>query len=269
MALFKRQFVSCMTSTRWLIIIAMTVGVLVVQYRTAFRPVWVLPDINPNFFNYMLLFNYFGQGSVLYLMLLPFLAALSGGSVYSAEKLGGRLPLLITRGSRTATLRASLSSGFLAGGIGGSLPFLASLVIAVVREPHMEFVDGVQRNAEYYPLIVSDSWVYGLYCHSQILLLLFAVTYIFVLSGLCADLAVGVSFFTKRKYLEIPVPFILSYLMWTASDIPGHAGLSFITFLEFRVANAPNCALGAVITLPALASLILVLYAVEAHHDAC
>ena len=267
MTLFKRQFASCMRNPRWLIIIAVAIGILIVQYRTAFRPVWVLPDINPNFFNYMLLFNYFGQGSVLYLMLLPFLASLAGGSVYSTEKIGGRLPLLLARDSRLTLIRTSLASGFVAGGIGGTAPLLISLVIAVVREPHMEFVDGVQHSAEYYPLITSDSWVHGLYCYNQILLLLLTVIYIFLLSGLCADLSIGSSFFTKRRYLEIPVPFILSYLIWAATDVPGHAGLSFITFLELRAANAPNCALGATITLPALAAIVYALYSLEIRHD--
>lgn len=268
MTLFRRQFAWCMASPRWLAIIAITVGVLVVQYRTAFRPVWVLPDINPNFFNYMLLFNYFGQGSVLYLMLLPFLAALAGGSVYASERLSGRLPMVLTREPRGTVLRSSLASGFVAGGIGGSFPLLVSLLIAVVREPHMEFVDGVQRSAEYYPLIAADSWVYGLYCRNQILLLVLTLLYVFALSGLCADLAVCVSFFTKRRYLEIPVPFIVSYLVWIVSDVPGYAGWSFITFLELRIANAPNCAAGAAVTLPALALVVGVVYAVEVRRDA-
>lgn len=267
MALLRRQLVSCLTGPRWLVIIAITIGVLVVQYRTAFRPVWVLPDINPNFFNYMLLFNYFGQGSVLYLMLLPFLAALAGGSVYAGERLSGRLPMLLARQSRATVLRSCLGSGFMAGGLGGSLPLMTSLVIAVIREPHMEFVDGVQRSSEYYPLITSDSWVYGLYCRNQILLLVLTLLYVFVLSGLCADLAVCASFFTRRRYLEVPIPFIVSYLVWVVSDVPGHAGWSFITFLELRVANAPNCVAGAALTLPVLALVVGGVYAWEAHRD--
>ena len=96
-ALLRRQLRSGFLSWKWGVVAVATVLILLLQYRTAFYMPWKLPQPNPNFFNYMLLFSYFGRGSNIYLVVLPFLAAFIGGSIYSDERLSGRLGLTQTR----------------------------------------------------------------------------------------------------------------------------------------------------------------------------
>lgn len=215
----------------------------------------------------MLLFNYFGSGTQLYLLLMPFLAALAGGSVYADERLSNRLPMLAARTPRPTVAGSSMVSGFVLGGLGGAAPLLTSLVVALIREPHMEFVDGVQHDAVYYPIITSDSWVYGLYRDHQPLLLLLTVLYVFVLCGLLADLAVAVSFHTRHRYVEIMMPFVITYVLWLVLDNTPLPGLHFMRFLDLRMANYPGCVIGAAISLPLLAILLAVLYLLEVRRE--
>lgn len=109
-------------------------------------------------------------------MLLPCIAALVGGGLYSDEKNSGRLRMMLARTGRRDVLRSSFCAGFVLGGCGGVLPLLLNLVVAVVRQPHMSFIDGVDHIATnpyfaYYPVIRSDSWLYPLYKASQPLML--------------------------------------------------------------------------------------------------
>ncbi|NMM94333.1 ABC transporter permease [Bifidobacterium oedipodis] len=267
--LWKEQFRDGCLSIRWIAVLIVSITLLVVQQVTSFPDVWQLPNIGPTFLNYMLLFNYFGSGTHLYLFLLPFLAALTGGSIYANERHTNRLPLLRARIPRPLIIRSSLVSGFLLGGLGGFLPLALSLLVAVVREPHMEFVDGHFTNdGAAYPLITFDSWVYGFYERNQVVLLVAILLYVFALSGLLACLAICLSFWTRHRYVEIIVPLVLSYIVWMATSGTSLGGLSFIDFLEIRVANEACCALGAAVTLPALIIMIAACYLLEVRHEA-
>ncbi|MEE8667115.1 MAG: hypothetical protein SOI13_00165 [Bifidobacterium mongoliense] len=266
-ALLRRQLRSGFLSWKWGVVAVATVLILLLQYRTAFYMPWKLPQPNPNFFNYMLLFSYFGRGSTIYLVVLPFLAAFIGGSIYSDERLSGRLSLVLPRTPHGRVVRTSLLSGFILGGSAGSTPLMVSLVIAVIHRPHMWFVEGV-LNAYNYPLIDSRSWVYGLYRYNQILLLVLTVIYIFVLAGLMADVAVCVSFFTRMRYVEVLAPIVLTVAVWMGVGIFGVYGLCYINFLNFGVATRPPNELGAALTLPVLAAIVAMLYVRERAQDA-
>lgn len=58
-----------------------------------------------------MLFNADGNGSGLYLFILPFLAALLGGSVYADERLSGRVRAVLPREGRSTVLRTSMLTG--------------------------------------------------------------------------------------------------------------------------------------------------------------
>ncbi|OZG62543.1 ABC transporter permease [Bifidobacterium lemurum] len=266
--LWREQFRDGCRSVRWIAVLIVSIALLVVQQVTSFPSVWRLPDIGPTFLNYMLLFNYFGSGTHLYLFLLPFLAALTGGSIYANERHNNRLSLLKARIPRPLIVRSSLVSGFLLGGLGGSAPLMLNLLVAVVREPHMRFVDGHFTDDGSYPLITFDSWVYGFYERNQVALLAAILLYVFALSGLLACLSICVSFWTRHRYVEVIVPLVLSYTVWMATNGTSLAGLSFIDFLSVRAANQACSLLGATVTLPALMILIAACYPLEVRREA-
>lgn len=263
MSLVGKQLHSDFHSPKWLIVFTVTVVLLLIQYFSSFRPVWNLPYIKPNFFNYMLLFNYFGLGTPLYLLVFPFLAALIGGTAYSSEKLSGRLPLVLTRISKKRFVGSCLLSGFISGGLAGLTPLLINLVLAVIHQPHMEFVSGVMPSdpdAPYYPLIYERSWLYGFYEYSQILLLISVCVYIFAFSGLVAVLGVCCSFFTTHRYVEVMLPFVILLVIWFFTDVTNLWGISQVSYLDVRVGSDPLCMYGAVLLPLLLLALAYGLY---------
>lgn len=268
MVLLRRQLKSALISWKWLVVAVVTVIILALQYRTAFFTPWVLPQPNPNFFNYMLLFNYFGSGTKMYLLMIPILASFVGGDLYSRERVSGRLNSLLMRVPQRSTLRISLLSSFIIGGLAGIFPLFVSMVIAIIHRPHMWFVEGV-LNSYNYPLIDADSWVYGLYKYNQLLLLAFAYVYIYVMAGLMSAMATGVTFFTHIPYVEILAPFAFAYIPWVLVSLASWPiqGLSYMNFLDFRVATRPPNELGAAMTIPILFLITALLYGQKVHSD--
>lgn len=234
MTLLKRQLRDCILSWRWLVVLGITGVILYVQYATSFRPVWLLPPINPTFLNYMLLFNTFGMGTSIFTMILPFLAAWIGSSVYATERHSGRLTFITARSNARAVARTSLLSGFISGGLAGIAPLFTSMIIGIIKKPHMELVDGTMPTdgrTSFYPIIEAKSAFYPLYQTHQVLLLLFIFVYVFVFSGLVAMLGVCVSFFTQYRYVEVIIPFLALTLWWVATDLLNAYGLSQVNFL--------------------------------------
>ncbi|BDR54675.1 hypothetical protein KIMH_07860 [Bombiscardovia apis] len=168
-------------------------------------------------------------------------------------------------------MQQSLLSGFILGGTAGLFPLVCSGVIAIIHRPHMWFVDGT-LNEYNYPLIDKESWVYGFYQQNQIALMLVTFVYVFILSGLFADIAVAVSFFTKKRYIEVIAPFVLVlalHIIVSNSTQISLYGLSHINFLKYGVAftdRGPN-ELGAALTLPVLAGITAVLYSRKQAQD--
>ncbi|MBT1178991.1 MULTISPECIES: hypothetical protein [Bifidobacterium] len=197
-----------------------------------------------------MLFNQYGSASTLYLYLLPFLAALMGGSVWAAEERSGRLINMLSREGRSVLLRTSMLSGFVLGGLGGVLPLIINLLVSAIQTPYMSFIDGTSVNAEgmvlgRYVLIDSSSWAYPLYATSQPLLIAVILLMVFVLSGAFSLLALGASLFIRRKHVELLVPFVVSLVWWMLPSLTG--GLvpdewSQIIFLNFSHWDPPGTA---------------------------
>lgn len=190
-----------------------------VQYWTVHHAAYRLFDSEPTFLRETMLFSRDGTGSGFYLLLLPFIAALLGGSVVASERHSGRMKGLMAREGRNKILCTSMISGFLLGGIGGIAPLMLNLLVAAAANPHLSFINGVAFDSSgqvlpRYVLIDSLSWAYPLYQSSQQLLIMVIVLMLFALSGLFSMVAVGASLFTTRRYVELLIPFVLNLLWW-------------------------------------------------------
>lgn len=257
--LLRRQMLTNLRSIRFVVIIVVSVVLIVVQYWTAHFASFRLTASAPTFLREVMLFSPDGTGSGLYSMILPFLSALLGGSVIAVERHSGRLQALLARESKGSVMRTSLLSGFLLGGIGGSLPLILNLIGAVIAVPHLNFIDG--RNVEIpmnadgtfanpdnpvlqpFVLIDETSWAYPLYRFNQPLFIVCIVLLVFVISGLFAVLAVSASLFLHRRYVELLIPFILNLVWWMLPTLTN--GLvpdqwSYIIFLSPYLPNGPE-----------------------------
>ena len=247
---FHRQILRNLRSVRLLIIVVSTVMLMVIQYWTTYHAGYRIEESAPTFLKDVMLFNPYGSASTLYLYLLPFFAALIGGSVWAVEERTGRLLNMLPREGRSTLLRTSMLSGFVLGGLGGVLPLVVNLLVAAIRTPHMSFIDGTSVDANgmglgKYVLIDASSWAYPLYRTSQLLLIATILLLVFVLSGSFALLALGASLFIRRKHVELLVPFVVSLVWWMLPALTG--GMvpdewSQIIFLNFSHWDAPGTA---------------------------
>ena len=279
--LMRNQLVGQLRSARMIGVIVISCMLVAVQYLTTYRASYVTPSSESTLLRDVMLFSQYGTGGGMYLLLLPFLSALLGGSVVSLERHAGRLPMVVIREGRGRFVTTAMSSGFVLGGVGGIMPMIANLSIAAMRNPHLNFIDGVSADARgrvyssKYILISSDSWIYPLYEFNQVLCILCVVLLIFVIAGLFSTVAVGVSFFMQRKYTEVLVPFVLSLVWWmlpslTGGKIPDQ--WSHVIFLDFAPGADHSVRwqnyVGIVLSTALLLALSAVLACVERYRDA-
>lgn len=248
LSIFRHQIIRNVLSLRFVLIGVVSFVLMLVQYWTTHHSGMAMFDSAPTFLRDVMLFSRDGTGSGLYLFLLPFLAALLGGSVVAVERHSGRMKELLVREGRGRALRTCMVSGFVLGGIGGVLPLLLNLIVAAALNPHLSFIEGNAVTADgqvlpQYVLIDATSWAYPLYHRNQFLLILVILLLVFIISGLFADIAVGSSFFTVHKYVELLIPFVASMLWWmlpalTGGKIPDR--WSHNIFLFFSPGNEPS-----------------------------
>ncbi|MCI1240653.1 MAG: ABC transporter permease [Bifidobacterium subtile] len=278
--MIRHQFIRNILSLRFLLIGVVSFVLMFVQYWTAHHAGFILTKGAPTFLRDVMLFSPDGAGTGLYLFLLPFLAALLGGSVIAVERHSGRMKELLAREGRGRIMRTSMASGFILGGIGGVMPLLLNLMVAAALNPHMSFIDGssvLDKEPMLPPFVLIDatSWAYPLYQRSQLLLILVIVLMVFVISGFFADIAVGSSFFTTHKYVELLIPFVASVLWWmlpalTDSKVPDQ--WSHNIFLSFYAGGEPYYRMqnyvGMVLAvlLPSIACIVMMI--VERRRDA-
>ena len=247
--LMRNQLVGQLRSVRMVGVIVISCMLVAVQYLTTYRASYVTPSSESTLLRDVMLFSQYGTGGGMYLLLLPFLSALLGGSVVSLERHAGRLPMVVIREGRGRFVTTAMSS-----------------------------VSADARGRVYsskYILISSDSWIYPLYEFNQVLCILCVVLLIFVIAGLFSTVAVGVSFFMQRKYTEVLVPFVLSLVWWmlpslTGGKIPDQ--WSHVIFLDFAPGADHSVRwqnyVGIVLSTALLLALSTVLACVERYRDA-
>lgn len=94
-SLLRRQLSETLRSWRFPAIAGVGIVLIVLNYWTVFHSTFVLPKSKPTFFRYMMLFSDMGAGGAMYCMLLPCIAALAGGGLYSDEKNSRRLRMVL------------------------------------------------------------------------------------------------------------------------------------------------------------------------------
>lgn len=270
--LLKGQITRNILSVRFLAVIGISVLLIVIQDWTANHAGFLrTPGYEATFLSGVMVFSTDGSGSGLYMMMLPFLAALLGGSVFATERYSKRLFEIQVREGRNRILGSCMGSGFVLGGVAGIMPLFLNLVYAAARNPRMKFIDGDITDASgmvanRFVLIEETSWAYPLYQFNQVLLIIVVVAAVFLLSGLFADLAVAFSFFTVHRYVEVLIPFTLSLLWWMLPSLT--KGLvpdqwSHIIFLMPNASTSPEqiqqsyLGMGLAVVLPLLSCLVL------------
>lgn len=221
LTLFQHQIKRNLLSWRMLIIVGISFILIFVQYWTTYHASYHRDNSAKTFLKDVLLFNRDGTGSGLYLLILPFIAALLGGSIFASERYSGRLRALYVRDAHKRVIHTSVLSGFLLGGIGGVLPLVIDIIICAALNPSLDFVNGYAVHAngfveDRFVLIASDSWIYPLYEFNQIVFIIVMVLLVFVLSGLFATLAIASSYFIHRRHIELLIPFVVSFVLWMA-----------------------------------------------------
>lgn len=255
-------------SFRWILVCAFTIGLVYFHYATAFRPVWQLPRLY-TFLDYTLLFNTASDGNLIYLILLPFLAALGGGSLYAVDKLSNRLTFVASRVFRKKFLQSNIVASFLLGSFSGSLPFWVTVIIGLIKEPHMHFVSGLTRQNPYggdYPIILSDSWVYKYYESNQKLLFIVVCLYLTFLCGLFSVLSLLISCYVRVRYIELIIPFVFSYLVYLLDGVLD-TGISLPIYMYLTNSWYRYSEISAYITPIVLLTCIAVLYFVEIQRE--
>lgn len=247
--LAKGQISRSLTSLRMASVVVMSIALFLIQYSTThYAGFRLAPGHELTFLSDVMLFSCDGTGSELYLFLLPFLAALVGGSVVATERHSRRIDGILAREGRDKVMNTSLVSGFILGGIGGLTPLLMNLIVAAFMNPHMKFINGNVVDAtglvdgSRYVLIYSDSWLYPLYRFSQPLAIFTVMLMIFILSGLFADIAVAASLFTSHKYVEVLIPFVLSMVWWMLPGVTNNLVPDQWTHVIFLFPAPPGAA---------------------------
>lgn len=256
-------------SFRWILVVAFTIGIVYLHYATAFRPVWDLPRLY-TFLNYTLFFNNSSDGDILYSLLLPFLAALGGGSIYAVDKLSNRLTFVTSRIYRKQFLKSNIVTSFLLGSFSGSLPFWVTVIIGLVKEPHMHFVSGLTRQNPYggdYPIILSDSWAYKYYESNQKLFFIIVCLYITIFCGLLSVLSLLISCYVRIRYIELIIPFVLSYLVYMLDGVFQDNGISIPVYMCISSSWYRYSEISAYVTPLVVLVCIAVLYFVEVQRE--
>ena len=96
----RNQLVGQLRSVRMIGVIVISCMLVAVQYLTTYRASYVIPSSESTLLRDVMLFSQYGTGGGMYLLLLPFLSALLGGSVVSLERHAGRLPMVVIREGR-------------------------------------------------------------------------------------------------------------------------------------------------------------------------
>ncbi|OZG50252.1 hypothetical protein [Bombiscardovia coagulans] len=216
--LLRRKLISNVLSLRMAVIVVVAVLLIGLQYWTTVHAGYVIADSAPTFLRGVMLYSIDGTGTALYLFILPFLAALLGGSVLAVERHSGRLQNVLVREGRSATLNTLTVASFLLGGFGGVLPLLLNLLLSALKTPNLSFIDGEAAvkslSTDHFMLIDPESWLYPLYKQNQVLFIIVSVLLVFSVSAALSVIAMSASLFTRYRYVELFVPFLLSLLVW-------------------------------------------------------
>lgn len=229
--IIKKNLINNLLSYRFFFIILISYLLAYINIVTATN--WEEYGIN-NFLLYTLNFNS-GKGTSYYILLLPFLAALMGGSLFGDEVRSRINILTLTRIPKKDYLHSLVFSSFVLGGIGGALPIIVSLICAYLKLPYFE------KNLGQFAIFDKSFWGFDLFSKHPVGTILLLLLIIFVFSGLVANLSLVISYFIPLKIVETVFVFIGSYLLFLGVSLLNLDIFSHNVFLNYKVSEAfPN-----------------------------
>ncbi|WP_162930912.1 hypothetical protein [Lactococcus allomyrinae] len=232
--LFRSQLKKNLLSWKLVVIVGVSIGLVILEQKTTNN--WHLVKSN-NFLHYVVLMDKYSLAGVAYLLVLPILSALLGGTIYSGEFHSGRIISLQARLSRREIIKTISLSSFILGGIAAVIPILGSVPVAFVVLSRFDFISGNSN----FSIFESNFWGYSLYEHSQIALILILLGLLFIFGGLVAVVSTVISFYTKIKYIELLLPFVFSLIWFLLVSAIGFPEMGHIVFLDFPVSSGfPN-----------------------------
>lgn len=261
-ALFKSQMKYQLISWKTILITVISLLLILVEIKTTND--WRYLRSN-NFLHYVLVFDRYSKAGGMYLLVLPLLSAMLGGTLYSLEKRSGRIKFLYARVAKPSMIKTTAVSSFLLGGIAALIPIILSLIVAIVYFPHFKFISPLTSQ---FPIFSQDFLGYKLFAHSQMLTIIILLLILFVFGGLIAVLAMNVSFFVKTKYSEVLLPFVGSFVWYLIVSVLGFPEIGHIVFLDFPITEGfRHTIIYLVITYLILSIVNIVLISYEVKQD--
>lgn len=235
--LIKWKLISNLTSARFVFIIIMSFLFTYIQIKTTNN--WEEMGLN-NFLLYSLNFG-LGKGTSYYILLLPFLSSLMGGSLIGEEIRSRRNIFQQTRISKKEYTLSMLFTSFILGGIGGALPMIISFICSFIKSPYLK------TNLGEYQIFNHDFWGYQIFNRSNLMMACLLLLIIFIFCGLFSMLSVSLSYFFPLKIIETLFVMIFFYIMFFIFSLLNLDVLSYNVFLNFPVSQDFNNSLFALI----------------------
>ncbi|MCH5426034.1 MULTISPECIES: hypothetical protein [Bacteria] len=227
----KKNLINNLISYRFFLIILISYLLSYINIITSTD--WEKYGIN-NFLLYTLNFNS-GKGTSYYIILLPFFAALMGGSLFGDEVRNRINILTLTRISKKKYLISLIFSSFILGGIGGTFPIIISMICSYLKLPYFD------SNLGQFAIFDKSFWGFELFSTHPILTIVLLILITFVFCGLLANLSLVISYFIPLKIIETVLVFILSYILFLIVSLLNLDILNHNVFINYKVSESfPN-----------------------------
>lgn len=247
---------------RFSVILLLSLVFTAIQYTTT-NP-WKMMNIPQNFLHYTLLFDSIGYGSQLYLLCLPFLACIGGSYLYSDNHISHLDQMCYARVGIKKYLRKIYLKTFCYSGISGISPFLVSMLLAIMVNPHFQKVS-ITSN---YPIIDNYSYLSHLYVFSPVLLIILLIFALFVYSGLLGLLGVACASIYNKKHIDIFLPFVLLIVFYFIVALLGQPEFGCSVFFHIGISGGfPNILIGMISNFILLFTVVLVILVKKVNAD--
>lgn len=250
------------TYLRFSLVFLLSMFLNFIQFSTT-NP-WKSMNIPQNFLHYTLLFDSIGNGSQLYLLCLPLLACIGGSYLYSGNHISHLDQMCYVRVGIKKYLRKIYLKTFCYSGISGILPFLVSMLLAIMVNPHFQKVS-ITSN---YPIIDNYSYLSHLYVFSPVLLNILLIFALFIYSGLLGLLGVACASIYNKKHIDIFLPFVLLIVFYFIVALLGQPEFGCSVFFHVGISSGfPNILIGTISNFILLFTVVFVILVKKVNAD--
>lgn len=180
-----------------------------------------------NFLLYTMIFDRIGLVTMYFLMGLPFIASLVGGSLYGQEVRSNRNLFHLARLSKKTYVVSLSIASFILGGLASIVPLMINLVTAAFKMPSLQVELG--NFSIYGEKFFAQNWAM---VHPFSMIALVLGIY-FIFGGLFALFSLSISYFYANQLIEILGVFIISFVSNLLLEIINLGNLHFYSFLDF------------------------------------